>query len=336
MKVFVFGAGASKGSQEESPHGGHLEAPLVDELFVQVYWRGPAFLHNDELAECRQGALECGGSVERWLTERWERVESLKEERSKSAEKAFFGRLTCHLWLLLQGVSDSYTLASGYYQFLKRLRLKDEPFALVSFNYDTLLDQAVQDCYGTPLLALRDYLSFGLIKPHGSVNWLLPRRDADPRIRGMARNDDVRARTATSMLFNGPPHLVDRVVVLPPRVSSGTLRELLDGTDDDYSYPLLFMPLTTKLYTTVSAFYETVIAKANELLAQASQVYLVGYRAADDIIKEMFQRVAPGTPLHVVGRGRAGDVMKSVLSWATHLSQGEICDTGFMEFAKAY
>jgi hypothetical protein len=103
------------------------------------------------------------------------------------------------------------------------------------------------------------------------------------------------------------------------------------------AYPLLFMPLTAKLYPTVLGFYETVIGKARELLREATEIYLVGYRAADDVTKEMFQDVRQGTPLHVVGLGQAsGDVMTSVLSWATHLRQGEIHDEGFMELAKTY
>ena len=320
MKIFVFGAGASQGSQEGSSVPDDKKAPLVDELFSPQYRTSTVFLSDEEFAECRQGTLDCG-SVEQWLSERWERVESLKEEWNKFAERALFGKLTLHLWLLLQGISDTYTDANGYSVFLKRLRSRDEPFAFISFNYDTLLDQAVQSRFGITLLALDDYLSFGLIKPHGSVNWILPQRPTDPKIK-VGAHEDVRLHVATERLFNGPPISLQDLAVYPPRPSSSSqpFLVLFSTPGAQYSYPLLFMPLTTKLYPIVSDFYERVIVKGKELLSQATQIYLIGYRAADGIVKEMFQEVGPGTAIHIVGHGSAGEVMTSVLSWATPLT----------------
>lgn len=336
MKIFVFGAGASQGSQEglSLPSNDERRAPLVDELFSPQYRFRTLFLSDEEFAECRQGTLDCG-SVEQWLSERWERVESLKEERTKVAEKAFFGKLTFHLWVLLQKVSHTYTDTNGYSVFLKRLRLRDEPFALISFNYDTLLDQAVQSQFGISLLTLDDYLSFGLIKPHGSVNWILPQRPTDREIQ-VGAHEDVKLHIATERLFNGPPIPLQYLVVYPPRPSSSRTFEVLFSTGTQYSYPLLFMPLTTKLYPIVSDFCERVIGKGKELLRQATQIYLIGYRAADDTIKEMFQEVKPGTAIHMVGHGSAGEVMTSVMSWAARLSRGEIHNEGFMKFADEY
>ncbi len=337
MKIFVFGAGASQGSQERLRLSSEDigRAPLVDELFSPQYRFDPPFLSNEEFAECRQGTLDCG-SVEQWLSERWKQIESLKEERTKVAEKAFFGKLTFYLWVLFQKVSHTYTDTNGYSIFLQRLKLRDEPFALISFNYDTLLDQAAQSQFGISLLTLDNYLSFPLIKPHGSVNWILPERPTDPKIPVGRRHIDVKLHLATERLFNGPALTLRDLVVYPARSSSGSTFEVLFSAGIEYSYPLLFMPLTAKLYSRLSDFYARVIGKGKELLTQATEVYLIGYRAADDITREMFQAVKPGTALHIVGHGSAADVMTSVLSWAERLSQGEIHNEGFMEFANTY
>src|SRR2546421_4691879 len=50
----------------------------------------------------------------------------------------------------------------------------EEAFGSVSFNYDTLLDKAIDrececDLYGS----LDNYIKSRLIKPHGSVNWFI-------------------------------------------------------------------------------------------------------------------------------------------------------------------
>ena len=52
-------------------------------------------------------------------------------------------------------------------------QLKGEPACLVTFNYDTLLEEAFLSL-GRPFRSLDDYISesdYKIIKPHGSVNW---------------------------------------------------------------------------------------------------------------------------------------------------------------------
>jgi hypothetical protein len=77
MKVFVFGAGASKGSQEGLSLNANQKAPLVDELFSSQY--DQLYLSHEEYIQCQEGRLDCGGSVEQWLSTRWAGVESLRE-----------------------------------------------------------------------------------------------------------------------------------------------------------------------------------------------------------------------------------------------------------------
>lgn len=153
MNVFVFGAGASLGSQDPHMYGrdSPLRAPLVDQLFDLHYQQhGANILVGDDYSECRDGTA-AAGSAEKWLTQQWERIEQLSQPQSKAAEWALFGRLAFYIWHFLQLVSATYTDASGYSLFMKKLRMRDEPFGLISFNYDTLLDRSVINRFGTPV-----------------------------------------------------------------------------------------------------------------------------------------------------------------------------------------
>ncbi len=68
---------------------------------------------------------------------------------------------------------------TNYHLILQRLDRWRESVntrvALVTFNYDTLLDRAMEDVLGIPLRSIEQYIAdprFRLFKPHGSVNWV--------------------------------------------------------------------------------------------------------------------------------------------------------------------
>jgi len=56
MKVFIFGAGASIGSQEKSQLTREVISPLTDDLFNRAYERYNNLIAKDDLEECRNGA----------------------------------------------------------------------------------------------------------------------------------------------------------------------------------------------------------------------------------------------------------------------------------------
>jgi len=95
------------------------------------------------------------------------------------------------------------------------------------------------------------------------------------------------------------------------------------------------MPLTTKLYPTFEGFSKRVMDGGKNLIGQADDIYLIGYRAADEIIRDMFKNVRPETQLHVVGTGSAGQIMDEVLEWSK-IKRGEVHSEGFAKFIEAY
>jgi len=180
VKVFVFGAGASLGSQEHDPNiRGRHRAPLVDELFAPDYQHhATLILTDDELAECRQLSPQAR-SVEAWLTERWQAIDAIPNPFYADAERGFFGSVTMYAWLMFSEISTAHSPSDGYGVLLRALKAKREEFGLISFNYETLLDKAFQVTFRRPLQHLDDYFASNFVKPHGSVNWFLPKRNDD-------------------------------------------------------------------------------------------------------------------------------------------------------------
>lgn len=343
MKVFVFGAGASKGSQGE--RNDTLRAPLVDDLFHPDYIGHArlAGLEDDDMLGFRQAIGEAGGFLEQWLTHKWQALGDLRREVSKQAEKSDFGRLAFYITSLLLAVSTTYNQSNGYSIFAQKLRGLDEEWGLINFNYDTLLDLALHHRFTMDFGRIDDYLAVNYLKPHGSVNWFLPlRHGPDPiflpyREVRQEGERDVRARIALASywMFNGPPMRGDNIVVIRPNhvdLKDFNFRHLFVAFDWSYFYPIVFMPLTIKMYSVVEGFEQRVVGRGRELMSNASEIFLIGYRANDAIIREMMGDIDRETTLHVIGRGDAEEISNRVCAWSPHLRRGIVYSDGFLEY----
>jgi hypothetical protein len=82
--------------------------------------------------------------------------------------------------------------------------------------------------------------------------------------------------------------------------------------------------------------------KCESYLEQANEIFLIGYRAQDDIIKQIFKAIPkyslynPRKKLHVVGIDDSDIIMESALKLSDNLEQGNIYKSGFMTFAREY
>src|SRR5581483_504423 len=301
MKIFVFGAGASVDAQNQVTYTkGHPErAPLVNDLFNEQYKEMMVEGLNFDIEECRKKTQELG-SLEGWLTQRWDAIQSLKTGRAQRAERSWFGNINLYIWNLLNKVSRTYPNAQGYSYLLKKLY--DEDFGIISFNYDTLLDQSYEDVFSASLSHKEDYLRGNFVKLHGSVNWFLGRRSDEHLPWDRHRGDvSVRIRAIAENIYNGNPMSLGTLEIIDPKHSalSDINRVMEYFNNAGYFYPLLFMPLTGKDYSIVSDFKDVMISKAEEMIRQASDIYLIGFRANDDLIHELLSKAPDQTALHV-------------------------------------
>jgi len=343
MKIFVFGAGASQGSQGVGVIPDECKAPLSDELFDLRYqkYANAVGLNESTMNEYRNDRL-ADTSFESWLTNQWRKIDSINNPLAKNAQKGFLAQIAFYIWYLLINVSKWTCNNKGesrnrseYLFLMKNLRKMDCAFGLINFNYDLLLDYACIDTFKITFQNIDDYLAFNYVKPHGSINWLLKKREVEPNIdrHELDVNTKVRLNTAINRMYSGDPIPINSVVVKEPdHRDLYTLDNLIYSFNQQYFYPLIFLPLTAKAYSSIAGFEEKIVGKANSLLEEASEIYLIGYNANDSLIKDMLKNAPQGTKLHVVGKSSTVEIMERMLAILPNLVRGNCHSNGFHDF----
>ncbi|TSC71872.1 MAG: hypothetical protein G01um101438_875 [Parcubacteria group bacterium Gr01-1014_38] len=345
MKVFIFGAGVSLGAQEKSGTQARTTPPLTQDLFSPNYKDSAEAvgLPNAHLDVYRE-QLRKSKSLEAWLTAKWEHIQQIGSPEHRRWELNEFGKITFYIWRLIQGVSTAYnTDLTLYRHLLRKIRANEEAYGLITFNYDTLLDRAVQEEFGCALIDLDVYEQARYVKLHGSINWLMRKRPED---RSINRVDSAGAsdsfRILASNMYKEAALSAAGLMVIDP--SSETmnnlngLRNVMISTET--YYPLLFLPVTTKQYAYVHGFEEKVMQQARNMLQQAQHIYLIGYQAQDEIIRDVMSGVRPNTPLQVVSRNAQSAVQISdrVVEMCQNVlpARGGHNFNGFEDFVRQY
>jgi len=339
MKVFIFGAGASKASQIDELRPSR-KSPLVDELFDDVYhtWAEMVGLTKVELDDCMENIRKIG-SLEKWLTDRWEKISTYKTPRTQDSEKYFFGKVTLYIWLTLLKISETYNEKNLYYTFLRKLKKADEEYGIISFNYDLLLDRAIQDVCGYTLGSIQVYIHKArYIKPHGSVNWLVPKRIDDPKIQSEYHLETrVRLDMSSENMFKDKPLSLNGLQIIEP--THRDLHEvdhMIKRFNDQYFYPIILMPLTIKQYNQIEDFQETIIENGKKLISEAQEIYLIGYRGKDKTIDDFLRKARKGTKLYVIGRNDTLGIAKNITSRHRQLSIKPHGNRSFEQFVEQY
>jgi hypothetical protein len=342
MKVYIFGAGASKGSQPDAVSA-NVRAPLVNELFDTNYitYAHEVRLPFPQLSKYRV-EISQSESFESWITNKWKSMENCSIPFQKEAEIVFFGRFILYIWRILLSVSRTYSSeANVYYQLMDLLKNKGEPFGLINFNYDLLLDQAIKDVYGINYYSLTDYLNnnwFSYVKPHGSVNWLHPKRMNDPSVGtvsgyGLSYERDLISQNMFKGNYSTQEILVidsSKPVLYEDNIMSTAFRE------EKYGYPIMFAPLSDKNYSQVQGFSETVIAKGKELMNQADEIIIIGYQAKDKIFSEEFlSSLKTSTLVSIVSDSKPEAIWERISKNRNDLKVGQLYNQGFEEYVKS-
>lgn len=336
MKVFIFGAGASRASQTKHVKP-YQVSPLTNELVSPEYFRYANEIKMPLFELSSYIPNDPKISLEKLLTERWEQVNKYNTVARRDAAKASFGKFTFYLWRVLQAVSSTYDDDNLYRVFLSKLLSHDTEIAIINFNYDILLDIALQRVFGYEFHNLVDYKKARYVKPHGSINWFLGYKEGiGPKFENETNMDTaVRLNRAALRMYNKPPlDFTTLDIVDPSHRDLEEVDHIIRRFNNQYFYPLMFIPLTIKMYSLIDNFEKEIIDTGKNLLSQASEITFVGYRAADEIIKDLFVNVKPNTTLNVVSLESAPDIMNGVLKWKPDLNKGFVIYEGFGKYVE--
>jgi hypothetical protein len=217
MLMVIFGAGASYdsdprfrpgfpqdhwagvrfiGRQEISGKRPPLAAELFDDRFNEIVAKHPAC--HGLFPRLREAARREGAPIE-------QEIEGLSDEVAGHPE--VLGELISLRHYISDVLTETgnawLTLSAGVTNYAALLRVirhwtddHDEQVALVTFNYDTILDAACRsilslDLYNFdrgPLPGFIDHPKYKLLKLHGSVDWLHLADDVGGALRSLRRN----------------------------------------------------------------------------------------------------------------------------------------------------
>lgn len=190
MIMVIFGAGASYDSCPTYPPGSHVQWGTASSH--DAYFRPPLakelFANRPLFAEILDRFPLCKGVVPRFrdpeVIKGRKSIEAGLRELNGEAHSYPRGlqelaSIKCYLWQVILAVEEKWNVVThgitNYVSLLRelyRLRKNDEPICLVTFNYDTLLEQAVEHVE-REIRTIEDYTRsvFQVFKLHGSVNW---------------------------------------------------------------------------------------------------------------------------------------------------------------------
>lgn len=278
----ILGAGASYDSDPDTPavKAAQSRPPLAKELFDRgrfghfvAEWKECQPLIHDLRLAARRGELEQQLEVFRDEAEGAEHI-----RRAVDAIPYYLRSVVdseCASW------NESLNGVTTYQGFIRRLEswraARNERIAVITFNYDTLLEQALTSVFPSRTFGrMRDYAEHGfdLIKPHGSTNWWHPIKIPPERYRERA---EVIERLGTP---EGVAHLViatPKDFDVQERILTGA--ELFEMGNWQWRTPALAIPTVTK------SVFQCPTEQLNEMdvaLVSMTKLLVIGWRGMEN------------------------------------------------------
>jgi len=187
-KLFVFGAGASAsccfGDSLSKFNRAKLRPPVGKDIFHSRYSK---IIENYPGVEDTLPFFEANGfDIEACLQSEWDEIRSSfnKKITARHTNVQFyladlFGKISNHVLTNYKRGNLYGLFSSALQKYLSKRGNRDECVGVVSFNYDSILDNFIRRDFNIKLDKIEDYVDWKnnqlvLFKPHGSWNWGWP------------------------------------------------------------------------------------------------------------------------------------------------------------------
>jgi hypothetical protein len=305
MLMVIFGAGASYDSDARNPvlvDSSRSTAnmavsdrpPLAKELLATRYRRianqyPPSIAVLDYIEQHQAGGS--ADSIETILAQYADRCPSSRQCRQALVAFRFYlaSLLTESTSGWLRNTNGSTTYLSLLNYLLEWQEKAGEDIQLVTFNYDTLLEDAIEKVIPDwTIRSLDDYSrhpGWSLLKLHGSISWS---RCGDGTGSGSSEENAVRAITCADEAYSDLSYSWVNAV-----------RARITGEDTVY-FPAIAIPMTGK---TTFECEERQVAAFRAAVPNVTRLLICGWRAAEAHAVEILDQLRPGYYLGIVTAG---------------------------------
>jgi len=354
MLMVIFGAGASfdssptypfgstpPGADAEEHHNAFNRPPLARELFANR----PLFINTiDFFPQCKTivprlrapGVLSGDRSIETLLQEIEEEAKTYpRGRRELAAVQCYIQRAISDCQMRWRTATRGITNYLSLLREIERTNTADEPVCLVTFNYDTLLEDALRH-FGYSFYQMNDYTErlepFRVFKLHGSVDWGQIVENQLPA--------DVNPQHPASVLT----YLIDHAAEL--RVSNDFVlcgSSTMGVANGRPVFPAIAIPVEKK---NKFACPQTLIEQLVAVLPQVSKILVIGWRATEqnflNLLAHRLTGLRRGVQLYIVAGSQANALETRVRIYRALLnnppnspydSPNSSCDSGgFTDF----
>lgn len=301
--TYILGAGASAGY---SP-GTKIKPPVVRDLFNResndlvhqvlnesrhksVYTNREFFMK--EVAESFDGDLEA----------------FLSSLYKKNSDSKVFSNVLLYLQELFSEIGNHYVSNNNYSKLIQVTEANlGKNWSVISFNYDTLFEQAYKEVDmhpGKDFLSLPNYeLEPKLLKIHGSTNFYHIHDIDTPHYQEMAVfSDDYLFKKMMSDGVSGSFPVLVSDIKPPSPIRAQRLNEKRDQRINTARYmsPLMLIPMHAESVPS-NSFFSKMVRKAVEEISNADYVVAIGYNFGDDTFTSALKKEEHSSKLILVG-----------------------------------
>jgi SIR2-like domain len=328
MLMVIFGAGASYDScssfpPQNWPRDGTAwhRPPLAKELFLNL----KRFREiSKRYPKCQDlfPDLEACDNIEAELEQLTRKADGNPRGKQELASVRYYIRdviAECqeHWIELTDGVSNYKTLVN-------ELRACG-PVCFVTFNYDTLIEEALRSHY-VPIKSMRDYISdtrYKLLKLHGSIGWSNLVEILDPERALIPRTD----LSPTELIDFAPTTRPSAIFVTDGETTGVVSRQRL------YPVPALAIPTISKSGFVCPKEHIDVL---REILPSITKILVIGWRAAEQHFLQLLREHLTGSVRGVVVCGDSQESHKTAVKLAQEGIRGDFVahGGGFTDFIR--
>ena len=302
MLMVIFGAGASYDSCPTYPPGTPVHAkPDILNDYHRPPLANQLFANRPVFAEVIERFPECQPIVPRLRSLRGETLEAVLEDLQTKAESYPRGfrqlvAVRCYLHQVItasemswRGVAKGVTNYKSLLDQIERGHNINQPVCLATFNYDTLLEDALRD-FDLPITSIDDYTKkhpfYRVFKLHGSINWT----------RDIEIQTPIENRLNTDTILRELIERAAEIRITDRYIFSGY--NPVGALEGKPAFPAIAIPVETKRsFECPAEMLEGLV----ELLPFVSKLLIIGWRATEahflSLLKTNLRR---GVQLYIV------------------------------------